>query len=284
MEQLDSITNNSIRQSNRTLIRRNRTCQNSLNELKQLEGLLDGIGFLTFGRNFIICNKKVFSLQFVSNALELTMGNIVSCCEYGCIADANTLLRKYRDDAFFYLYLLSYDSESKRGHETLENQKREAIISRWTKGELRGFTISQLFQSVASSGSLKEVIDKYNLEQSFAKIGRKLNDYIHSNGCAYYNQSVSTYELGALEAKLGEIVIDAKYITIVFLFLIIMCAPHLVASEDYGDYIECGKTPPKDSQYWIAPFIAQFIEENISLIDQQCLQYLKENTQMQYGD
>ena len=53
-------------------------------------------------------------------------------------------------------------------------------------------------------------------------------------------------------------------------------------SEDDIDYLDFGETPPEGSQYWVAPFIIQFIEENISLIDDQCLAYLKNNTQMQF--
>ncbi len=26
-------------------------------------------------------------------------------------------------------------------------------------------------------------------------------------------------------------------------------------SNDYLDHLECGMTPPEDSQYWVAPFV-----------------------------
>ena len=36
-------------------------------------------------------------------------------------------------------------------------------------------------------------------------------------------------------------------------------------------------------QYWVAPFIEQFILENINLIDENCYKYLLENTYMQFS-
>lgn len=281
-EQFDGIASSTIRQLNRKLIQESPTCHNSFSELKRLEKFLSRIGFLFFGRDFIFCNNKVFSLQIISTSLELTMGSIISCCENGCIADANSLLRKYRDDMFFYLYLLVYDSEYKMEHEASSNQKREETISQWMENNLRNFQITQLLKSIANSEYCKEAIDKYNLKASFDKIGRRLNNYVHSNGYAYYNQNVNAYGAGALENELSEIVIHAKYITIVFLFLLILCAPHWIMSEDYMDYLDFGETPPEGSPYWVAPFIIQFIKENISLIDDQCFAYLKNNTQMQF--
>ena len=128
-EQFDGIVSSTIRQLNRKLIQENPTCQNSFNELKRLEKFLSRIGFLFFGRDFILCNNKVFSLQIISTSLELTMGSIISCCENGCVADANSLLRKYRDDMFFYLYLLVYDSECTIHHQT--NREKKPFLSGW---------------------------------------------------------------------------------------------------------------------------------------------------------
>jgi len=68
-----------------------------------------------------------------------------------------------------------------------------------------------------------------------------------------------------------------------FLFLLILCSPLSIMSTDYIDYLECGQTPPNDSQYWVAPFIEQFISEHSNLIDENCYKYLIENTSMQFS-
>ena len=87
-----------IRHTNWRDIRKNSKYVNLINKMKKIESFLSSFGFLSFGRDYIMCCNQVFALQFVSTSLELTAGSIISCCEYGCLSDANALLRKYRDD------------------------------------------------------------------------------------------------------------------------------------------------------------------------------------------
>ncbi len=54
-------------------------------------------------------------------------------------------------------------------------------------------------------------------------------------------------------------------------------------ATNYTTYLDFGETPPKGSEYWIAPFILRFIEENIKFIDENCLEYLKNNTNMDFN-
>ena len=51
-------------------------------------------------------------------------------------------------------------------------------------------------------------------------------------------------------------------------------------STDYIDYLEFGLTPPDGSQYWVAPFVADYLKANIEMIDKNGYEYLKENTCM----
>ena len=51
-------------------------------------------------------------------------------------------------------------------------------------------------------------------------------------------------------------------------------------STDYIDHLEFGQTPPEGSQYWVAPFVVEFLKSNIEMIDENCYEYLKENTYM----
>ena len=38
----------------------------------------------------------------------------------------------------------------------------------------------------------------------------------------------------------------------------------------------------EDSQYWVAPFIAEFFRKNLDLIDKNGIAYLSEKTNMQF--
>lgn len=272
----------SLRSQNGEWIRYDNDCKKSIDELKQLEKFIGDMGFLFSERDFIATSKAILILQPILTSVELTMGSIISCCENGCIADANSLLRKYRDDIFFYLYVLVYDSNLKLEQAPPGNKKMEETISSWMKNHLKNFRISQLLKSISTSDDLQNAIDEYNLRQSFDEIGKQLNNYVHSNGYIYYNKTVNGYKSGELAIEISKIVRHAKYITIVFLFLLALCAPHMIMSTDYIDYLDCNETPPENSQYWVAPFILQFIKENITLIDENCMEYLKNNTVMQF--
>ncbi len=91
----------SIRQLNRHIIEQDEQCQKAISGMRVVEQFLNDFGTNSSGRDFVLCGKHAFSLQMVSAACELTAGSIIDCCESGCMADANSLLRKYRDDLFF---------------------------------------------------------------------------------------------------------------------------------------------------------------------------------------
>ena len=52
-------------------------------------------------------------------------------------------------------------------------------------------------------------------------------------------------------------------------------------SYDYTDYLDCGDVPPEGSQYWAAPFASQFFEKYKNVLDENIINYLRENTEMQ---
>ena len=280
-EQFSGESYDSIRRTNNKFVSNNDDCRKSIAELKQLAQFLSDIRCLSFGRDFIRCAQTVFSLNRVMTSLELTMVSIISCCENTCIADANSLLRKYRDDMFFYLYILVYDLESNTGNKSFICKNMETQISYWMKNKLNNFKISQVLQTIAKSNCLKDAVEKYNLKNSFEEIGKHLNDYMHSNGYRYYNKFYFNIP-DELSKDLKELVKNTKYISVAFLFLLILCAPHYIMAEDYIDYLDFQQIPPEYSQYWIAPFVQQFLKDNISLIDKNCLDYLKNHTCMRF--
>jgi len=269
------------RHANRIRIQQNAEYQQLIDEIKAIEKLIDSFGFLQFGRDYIMCDKWSISLQSLITSIELTAGNIVACCEYACIADANILLRKYRDDLFFYLYIVVFDS-SKNSENPFGNKKMKENILRWIKNGLDNFNINEVFKAVGTSQQLKEAVDAYDLKKSFAAIGKRLNRFVHGNGYAYYNRFIEAYEENEFSNFLKTFVDDLKYVTVTYLFLLILCSPISMMSTDYIDYLDCGESPPEDSQYWVAPFIMKFMSENTSLIDENCYKYLLENTKMQF--
>lgn len=272
----------SIRQLNQQMIAHDMGFQKTIAEMRDVEKFVSDFGFLSFGRDFILCGKYTFSLQMISNAFELTTGSIISCCESGCIADAYSLMRKYRDDLFFYLYIVVYDSCNKLDDKSPETDQMEANIERWVKNDLNDLHIGTVLQAIGQSSQVKDAVRKYNLKSYFDALGDRLNNYVHSNGVSFYNRNVNAYQGKTLQNQLQSLLTDMRSITITFLFLLTLCSPLSIMSTDYVDCLDCNMTPPDGSQYWVAPFVTAFFKRNIDLIDESCMKYLQDNTFMKF--
>lgn len=271
-----------IRHTNWRDIRKNSEYIKLINKMKEIETFLSSFGFLSFGRDYIMCCNQVFALQFVSTSLELTAGSIISCCEYGCLSDANALLRKYRDDMFFYLYLLVYHSNRLLGVDKNNTKQMEENIKKWLDNNLRDLSIGKVMKAIGEAPGINKAVKKYKLQQYFDKIGDRLNNYVHSNGVYYYNRNINSYKENEFIKRLQLLVDDMRFITVTFLFLLTICSPLTIMSTDYTDCLDMRETPPDGSQYWVAPFVTDFFKSNLDLIDKSCIDYLKENTFMDF--
>ena len=243
------------------------------------ESFLGDFSFLVLGRDNIVCKNYTFSLQKILISSQATLGNIIGCCKCFCLADAYTLLRKYRDDLFFCLYLVTYDANAKLD-ESKHTKKMETNIEQWCKDNLGDLNINEVLATIGASKWLQEAVRKYDLQKSFSRIGRQLNNYVHGNGFSFYNTNACFFNEKNIEEQLNAIVSMARYITTTFLFLLSLCSPHYIMSTDYIDHLEFGQTPPDGSQYWVAPFVAKYLKTNIEMIDKNGYEYLKENTYM----
>ena len=269
----------STRHCNRQYISQNKECERIILEMKEVEEFVSDFGTLSFGRNIAFCGRNLIPLQLIMNGSELTLGSVISCCESGCMADAYSLLRKYRDDLFFYLYIVVYNTLDR---ETNNATKMEANIERWIKNNLKDLKISDVLTAIGRSAQVEDAIQEYNLKDYFASIGDRLNDYVHSNGVSFYNQSVYTYRGHTLQKQMHVLLEDMNAITITFLFLLSLCSPLSIMSTDYVDHLEFNKTPPDESQYWVAPFVNDYFKKNAHLIDKSCIEYLRKKTLMQF--
>lgn len=271
----------SIRQINRCVIAQDNESEKLISEMHKVEEFLSDFGFLSFGRDFVLCGKNTFSLQMVITSCELTAGSIISCCEFGCMADAYSLLRKYRDDMFFYLYVVVYDTCNKLENNSKLVAQMEKNIERWVNNNLDDLYIGDILMAIGQSPRAKDAVQKYKLKSYFDTIGNRLNNYVHSNGVLFYNRNVNAYQRDHLQKHIQELLKDMRFITITFLFLLTLCSPSSIMSTDYIDSLDCGLKPEEDSEYWVAPFVEKYIKENIGLINQSCLNYLRENTSME---
>ena len=272
----------SIRRRNCQFLGQDEECQKSIQELQQIEEFLSEFGYLSYGRDFVFFSRHSFSLQMIATSCELTAGSIISCCESGCMADAYSLLRKYRDDLFFYLYIVVCNACNKLDSKSPAVVQMEANIERWINNDLDDLHIGTVLKAIGQSSRVTAAVQKYNLKSYFDALGDRLNNYVHSNGVAFYNRNVNAYQGETLQKQLQALLKDMRSITITFLFLLTLCSPLSVMSTDYVDFLECNMIPPDGSQYWVAPFVIAFFKSNIELIDESCMKYLQDNTLMEF--
>lgn len=266
-----------LRQTNYREIQSNKEYCKAIDKLKEIEKFIEEYGFLSSGRDYILCVNRVFSLQKILISAELTIGSIISCCEHYCISDANILLRKYRDDMFFYLYLVVYDSEYKTGSDV---QKIESIIEKWLNNELKNLYLTDILKTIGSSKGLREFVVKFNLQSKLDEVSNRLNKYTHGNGYKYYNNNILVNDNKQISKDLIQVINDIKFITIVVLFLTIICSPIQLMSTDYIDCLEFNQIPKEGLLYEVAPFIKNFIVKNSCLISKDAYEFLRDNTSM----
>lgn len=98
----------------------------------------------------------------------------------------------------------------------------------------------------------------------------------------FYNESFDRlYMQQKIKEKCDDFSEAAMFITMVFLFLLVLINPLLIMSYDYVDYLDLEDLPPENSQYWVAPFVSEFLERHKNVLDEECDNYLKEKTGMQ---
>lgn len=272
----------------------NRSCAEASSEYmqivyeidEQIKFISDFADLLT-DRTFIRVGDCIIDLASIFQSLELTLHNLHHCCLHYCIADANTLLRKYRDDLFFCLYAAVYYEKRLSDDNTGSDQiAMEKNLLKWVNGDLRDLHFGIVLKHIAGLSSVKEIVDRYGLKARFAVIGDELNDYVHGNGINFYNRCFWK-EIDRAEPIKGveRILKNLIKITLTFVLLTAICLPNYIMSSDYIDYLEAGQNPLDGSQYFVAPFVEQYLKKHLTLIDPGggCYRYLQENTSMKFN-
>lgn len=272
-----------IYNDNRRYINNDTDCLYIIEQIYSVKNFIDDLSLLLFGRDYIRCKDYVFSFQNIFLSMELTIENIIECCKSFCIADANTLLRKYRDDLFFMLYICVYDS-IKYTKNSKQINRMENNIEKWLKNNLCDLNINEILKQISSSAHFRDAIVKYNMQEKFREIGIKLNNYVHGNGFVFYNKNAICCNKNDVICLLEEINKHICYITTVFLFLLTLSVPQHITSTDYLDCLENNCTPSDEMKYLVAPFIEKFINENIYLVDKDGLECLKEMTDLIWNE
>ena len=95
--------------NNKHLFSVNSEWQKMLSEFVSAKRFIDHLGFQPFGRNLCIIrgsgSLQVVPTNQILQSTAQTVQSMIACAEFGNVADIHVLLRKLRDDLFFYLYV-----------------------------------------------------------------------------------------------------------------------------------------------------------------------------------
>lgn len=244
--------------------------------------------------------------SLIESSLQ-TLSSIKLCCSIGSFADANTLIRKIRDDLILYMYILDVINRRKpfmeedlakvnindeesfasfsniRLNTILTND--EQAVNAWFSNSVaelsRSIKMKLSFENYMNFLRQNKHIDKilvdYRLEDYWEKLRNRLNNYVHNNGRHFAFQNFVSATDKNVETHLKNINTRVSYISCFFLTLLLMIESALISSTDMIDYLDSSIEPPEDCQYLIANFVQEFIDTKISKLHPELKQYLKDN-------
>lgn len=255
-----------------------------------------------------ISDKKVnFFNTILLKSCCKTLKNIENCCSNGSFSDANTLIRKLRDDLLLHIYIL--DNSTKRNifkseeldkldlsdvekfNDSFSSMKidttlsgDEIAVAAWLENSVdqlssrnkRKLSFENYMGYFQKDERIKQILKDYSLENYWFNLTVKLNDYVHNNGIKFTSHNLVNLPNTNLEVFLNNINIRVSYILTFFLLLILMIDSTLVRSDDIMDYLENDMAPPENIQYEIAPFIQEYIDEKVIPLHPELKQYLKD--------
>lgn len=248
-------------------------------KLKKIKIFFEQLYILTFNQNFkaIHTSNGLVTLDCycILQSATQTFSSMLLCIEYGNIADSYVLLRKFRDDLFFYLYVLNTCANTKD-----IGSKDKKYITDWKSNELSNLNISEIIKQITTSRICDDFTKKYEIQAELKKISKTLNNYTYGNGPLYYNRPYSRYRDIELKQHIQELLHLTNYISVTFIFLLILISPICIMSDDYTSYLENDCTAPKGTQYLVAPFVEQFVKENKDFLGKASIEYLRTITNM----
>lgn len=233
-------------------------------------------------------NKFKFFNGISLDSTIKTLDSIRRCCIYGAFSDANSLVRKYRDDLmqFMYNYHLAEIKSLSEDYKKTEKNSFEAL-NKWLENELEDYEnkknyysaekYKQYFMKVDETKDfLSECFDNFHI--FWNNINRLNNNFVHSNGEKYLKSNLCDYrsndEVKYYLESTGECIIKITSILLCFLMLI---DASLFQSSEFMDYIECGEIPIENSQYFITPVTQEFIDNYLHILSVNSKKYIKEH-------
>lgn len=192
---------------------------------------------------------------YVFSSMGGTLQSINEILKLGRINDAFALLRKYFDSTIINVYTNLYLSDN-FNYENLIVEK----VNNWLHGKDKLPEYRVISQYIRSSEKLKPITDLLLIDDRYKTVRDRCNDHTHYN---YFRNLMLNNSDVYLENRIKSLNIfsfDLETIFIQHFSYIFYLNEHFMMSSDYMDYMEVGETPPKDCEYWVAPYVQNIFD------------------------
>jgi hypothetical protein len=186
---------------------------------------------------------------YVYSSIQGTVDSIKILLEKGRINDCYSLVRKYFDSVVINTYSNLYIQD----HRSIEKYIVEKI-NNWLHGKEQLPEYRVMSQYIRNSNNLKEINDLLYSDNLYKDIRGRCNDHTHYNYFRNVLLNDNEVYLKDRSHSLEDLSQDMRSIFILHLSYICTVCQHYMMSGDHLDYLENSMSPPKDSQYWVAPF------------------------------
>lgn len=245
------------------------------NEISQIEDFYKSLSFSIMG----FVKSGVAALinmdTYVYSSIQGTIESIRVLLENGRINDAYALLRKYQDSTIINIYSTLFLEENISIENFIVQQ-----IDGWVKGEVTIPEYRIMSGYIQKSDRVKPVRDLLLSDNIYKEIRERCNAHTHYNFYKYVLLNDNEIHLPQRVSQLSQFEFDIRSLFIQHFAYLFFINQHYMASTDYVDYLDCGSTPPEDSQYWVSSFIQEMFDRIVKPHRPDIAKLIIENTSM----
>lgn len=199
-------------------------------------------------------------------SIKGTLESIKVLLQNGRINDSLVLVRKMFDDILTEIYLAVTLKEKFDITKSLYVED----VQKWLETSFRIPSLKKILKTIESSSYTKDLYPFFGWRTYLEHSRQFLDDSVHTNRYSRVLYNCNTvYLKDKREKLLSSISVILNQLLMIQVAFVFHLNPVYLMASDYIDYLECGATPPKNSENWIAPFaqeaFSKYIEKNKSL-------------------
>ena len=213
--------------------------------------------------------------SYVYSSIQGTLESINDILKKGRINDSYALLRKYYDSIIINVYSNLYLSDNFRIENFIVDK-----INNWIKGKEKLPEYRVMSQYIRSSKKFSKINKLLHKDKTYKNIRDRCNDHTHYN---YFMNVMLNDNEAYLENRLSSLDTfsnDLENIFVLHFSYIFYLNDHYMMSSDYCDSMDCGLTPERDSEYFVAPFVQKVFDSVIKTNRPDVAKEIKSKTSM----